>query len=99
LARENASAAMQTLIEISKDKRAPQPSRIAASAVILDRGYGKSSQVTMSANLNTGKANEITGDELDKRIGQTLKRVEELTRRAPKAPPSEKGPRDIRKLN
>jgi hypothetical protein len=92
LARESASDAMKTLIEISQNKRAPEPARIAASAVILDRGYGKASQVTMSASLNNGKAKEITGDELERRIRNTLKRVEELTTGVPKAPQGKKRP-------
>jgi hypothetical protein len=99
LARENAVDAMQTLIDISKNPRAPEPSRIAASAVILDRGYGKASQVTMSANLTNGKATDLTGDQLDKRIEQALKRVEDITTRAPKAPASKKRPDNLRKLH
>src|SRR5258705_128252 len=51
LARENATAAMHTLVEIVKNKRAPEANRIAASAVILDRGYGKASQVSITASV------------------------------------------------
>lgn len=99
LARENATAAMRTLIEISKNKRAPEATRIAASAVILDRGYGKASQTSFTANVGNGKTSDIPGEELDKRVEQALKRVEDLTRRAPKAQPRPQRPADIRKLN
>jgi hypothetical protein len=99
LARENATAAMQTLIEISKNKRAPEATRIAASAVILDRGYGKASQTSITANVTNGKASDITSDELDKRVTSALKRVETLTNRAPKAGASKKGSVDLRKYN
>jgi len=99
LARENATAAMQTLIEISKNKRAPEATRIAASAVILDRGYGKASQTSITANVTNGKASDITSDELDKRVNSALKRVEALTSRTPKAGTSKKGPTDLRKYN
>jgi len=99
LARENAVDAMKTLINISQDERAPHPSRIAASAVILERGYGKSSQVTMSASLTSEKSKDLTGDELARRIDKTLKRVEELTTRAPEAPKSKNRPNDLRKLH
>ena len=99
LARENATAAMQTLIEISKNKRAPEATRIAASAVILDRGYGKASQTSITANVTNGKASDITSDELDKRVTSALKRVEELTNRARKAGTSQKRPTNLREYN
>ncbi len=99
LARENATAAMHTLIEIAKNKRAPEANRIAASAVILDRGYGKSSQMTITANVSNGKADNIDSTELDKRISRALKRVEDLTNRTPKAGTGQKRPVDLRKYN
>jgi hypothetical protein len=99
LARENATAAMQTLIEISKNKRAPEANRIAASSVILDRGYGKSSHVNITASVGNGKADSIDSTELDKRIGRALKRVEDLTNRTPKAGTGQKRPADLRKYN
>lgn len=85
VARENASLAMKTLAEISGNKRAPESSRIAASSVILDRAYGKASQTSITASVSNGKESEIDSVELDKRIKQALKRVEDLTNRAPKA--------------
>jgi hypothetical protein len=100
LARENAAAAMETLVEISINKRAPEPARIAASQVILDRAYGKASQTSITANISNGtNTKEIDSTELDKRINQTLKRVEELTNRAPKAGKSKKRPVDLRFVN
>lgn len=99
LARENATAAMQTLIEISKNKRAPEATRIAASAVILDRGYGKASQTSITANVTNGKASDIGSTELDKRIESALKRVEEVTNRTPKAGTGQKRSVDLRKYN
>lgn len=99
IARENATLAMQTLVEISKNKRAPEATRIAASAVILDRAYGKASQTTISANVTNGKKSDLTSTDLDKRIDQALRRAEELTTRKAEAPKSEKRPTDIRKYN
>lgn len=99
LARKNATLAMQTLIEISQNKRAPEATRIAASSVILDRGYGKASQTSITASVIDGKAKDINSAELDTRINRALKRVEDLTNRAPKAGPSKERPADIRKLN
>jgi hypothetical protein len=96
LARENATAAMQTLIEISLNKRAPEATRIAASAHILDRGYGKASQTSITANVSNGKTSDLDSTELDKRISSALKRAEELTNRAPKAGTSKKRSTDFR---
>jgi hypothetical protein len=100
MARENASVAMNTLVEISKNKRAPEAPRIAASQVILDRAYGKASQTSITANVTSnGKKSDLDGTELNKRIDSTLKRVEELTNRAPKAGTSQKRPINLRKYN
>lgn len=99
LARESAKLAMETLIEISGNKRAPEANRIAASAVILDRAYGKASQTSITANVSNGKTKDLDSTELDTRINRALKRVEELTNRAPKAGPSQKRPADLRKYN
>ncbi len=99
LARENATAAMRTLIEIAKNKRAPEANRIAASAVILDRGYGKASHVSITASVTNGKADNIDSVDLDKRISRALKRVEDLTNRTPKAGTGQKRPVDLRKYN
>lgn len=99
IARENASLAMKTLADISADKRAPQSSRIAASSVILDRAYGKASQTSITANVSHGKESEIDSNELDRRIKHALKRVEDLTNRAPKAGTGKDRPVNIRLYN
>lgn len=99
MARENATLAMQTLSEIARNKRAPEPSRIAASAVILDRAYGKASQTSITASVTNGKESDIDGPELDKRIKQALKRVEDLTNRAPKKRARPDSPADRSKLH
>jgi hypothetical protein len=99
MARENATAAMETLAEISKSKRAPEATRIAASAVILDRAYGKASQTSITANVTNGKTSEIDGNELSKRIDHALKRVADLTTRAPKAPAGKNRSPNLRKLH
>jgi hypothetical protein len=99
LARENAVEAMEALIDILKDPRSPHPSRIAAASVVLDRGYGKASQTTISANIGNGTTKELTGDELERRIGAALKRVEAITTGASKAGTSKAGSGHLRKLN
>ena len=99
VARENAALAMKTLAEISGNKRAPESSRIAASAVILDRAYGKASQTSITASVTNGKESEIDSVELDKRIKQALKRVEDLTNRAPKKRTRPDRPANLRLYN
>lgn len=99
IARENATLAMDTLVEISKNKRAPEATRIAASSVILDRAYGKASQTSITANVTNGKTSDIDGQSLSKRIDHALKRVADLTNRVPKKAPSQKRPVDLRLYN
>lgn len=99
IARENATMAMQTLAEISGNKRAPEATRIAASAVILDRAYGKASQTSITASVTSGKADEVTGEQLSKRIDSALKRVADITDRTPKKAASKNGSVDLRKYN
>lgn len=99
IARENATLAMNTLVEISGNPRAPEATRIAASSVILDRAYGKASQTSITANIGNGKTNELSADELDKRVERALKRVEDITNRTPKAQPRKKRPVNLRLYN
>lgn len=89
-ARENSDLAMNTLIEIAGNTRAPEATRIAAATAIMDRGYGKASQTSITASVSGGKASDLNADELDKRTQQALKRVEELTNRTRKAGPGKK---------
>ena len=99
IARENATLAMNTLVEISGNHRAPETTRIAASVAILDRAYGRASQTSITANVSDGKKSDLNATELDKRINQALKRAEELTKRAPEKGKSEERPADLRKFN
>ena len=99
IARESAENAMATLKEICKNKRAPEATRIAASAVILDRGYGKASQTSITANVTNGKARNITADELNRQTTAALKQVEKLTKQTPKERASAERPTDLRKYN
>ena len=99
IARVNAKGAMEALVAIVNSKHAPEASRIAAAQVILDRGYGKASQTTFSANVSDGKTSEITADELEQRVNRALRRVEELTGRAPKAPKGKNKSLNVRKCH
>lgn len=100
MARVNATRAMRNLIDIMSNPRSPEAARIAAAAIVLDRGYGKASQTNINANVNAnGKENEIDSSTLDDRIGRALKRVEELTGGARKAAAGKKRSSDVRKYH
>jgi len=97
IARTHADQAMRRLAEIINDPEVPESVAIVAAQVILDRAYGKASQTNINANVDAnGKPSEITSGELNQRIEQTLKRVEELTGGVPKAPKSKERPVDLR---
>lgn len=98
-ARENADLAMETLIEIAGNKRAPEATRIAAATAIMDRGYGKASQTSITASLTGDKAKDISADELDKRTSAALKRVEELTNRTRKTRTGKKKPAHLQQYH
>lgn len=62
-AREYSKEAMETLVEIMRDKKAPQAARGVASNSILDRAYGKPLQSNVVANLGAGKRPEQMSDD------------------------------------
>lgn len=45
LARKETAASLRTLAEIRDDKKAVAPARVAASTALLDRGWGKPTQM------------------------------------------------------
>ena len=100
IARRSAPEALKALDTILKSEVASDMAKIAAANTILDRGYGKSTQVNVNASVNTdGKPQEIDGKELDKRIISTLNRVEAITGRKREKIQSEERPADVRVLN
>ncbi len=50
-ARQHTLAAVETLVSVMKDLKAPHSARVAAANGILDRGYGKATQ-HIEANVN-----------------------------------------------
>jgi len=61
LAKEASEDAINTLVEIMKDKAAPPAARASAANAILDRGWGKPQQ-TIEATVN--KFEQMTDAEL-----------------------------------
>ena len=63
LARQHTPEAIETLVEIMRNKKAAPAARALASNSILDRGYGKPPQ-SLEAKINRGSIREMTDEEL-----------------------------------
>lgn len=105
-ARRYAVDALKALQEIVRSPISADVARISAAQTLLDRGYGRPTQTNVNATVNTdGKPQEITDQELNRRIEESLRAVEDITRAAgtPKRKrekiQSEDRPADIRKLH
>jgi hypothetical protein len=99
LGRKNADAVMRRLANIAISSP-NETAAIAAAQVILDRSYGKANQTNINANIDAnGKETDISQKELDTRIDQVLKRVENLTGGKTEAPASQEQSIDLRKLD
>jgi hypothetical protein len=97
--RRSAEQVMARLAEIAINSP-NETAAIAAGVVVLDRSYGKANQTNITASIDAnGAAKDISQEELNTRIEQTLKRVEALTGGATKAPKSQKPAIDLRKLD
>jgi len=95
-ARQHAAAAMRRAAEIMEHSY-NEAAALAAATLILDRAYGKANQTNINTNIDAnGKATDVSGKELDTRIEQALKRVEQLTGGKTKAPEGKEQPADIR---
>jgi hypothetical protein len=97
LARKFALAGIEEAAKIAGSPSSKDSDKLAAINLLLDRAFGKATQTSINAVLDAnGKPSEVTGKELDERIAEALKRVEDLTGRTPKTPKSEKRLDDIR---
>ena len=68
LAKAHSKEAVETLIAVMQDKKAPHSSRLLAANSLLDRGWGKPQQ-TIDANVTTN-FDGMTDDELRKFIAR-----------------------------
>jgi hypothetical protein len=72
--------------------------KLQAIQMLWDRGYGKPAATTVNINQNMdAKPSQLDAESLDKRIADTLNRVEKLTRES--SEDGDKRPTDIRKYN
>ena len=63
LARQYATEALKTLVDISRDEKAPPAARVAAANAILDRGYGKPTQA-VSQTFTRADPSTLSDEEL-----------------------------------
>ena len=100
LARMHADQAMRRMAEIINNPHSQENLVIAAAEVIFNRAYGKPNQTNTNLNVDAnGKPAEVSGTELNQRIAQALKRVEDITGRAGEAAKGKKQPANLRKLD
>ena len=70
LARESAIEALQVLIQIMQNEKAPPNARVAAANTLLDRAYGKAPTFNTSDTHAFKRAIDMTDDELAAIIGR-----------------------------
>lgn len=100
LAAMHAPEAIKVIAEIMKDVKTLDAVRIVAANALIDRGYGKATQMSVTATVNAdGKTSEIDDKELTSRINSALERVERITGREKQPPKSEERSTDVRKLH
>src|SRR5690606_2424174 len=59
LARKDAKKAIEALVEVISDKKAPPSARVSAAAELLDRGFGRAPQhVDLNATVSFSQAFE-----------------------------------------
>ena len=64
LARQYRAEAIETLVTIMRDEKAPPAARSHAANSVLDRGYGRPPQAVINANVERKSALDYTDDEL-----------------------------------
>jgi hypothetical protein len=64
LARQHSAEAIETLVAIMQNEKAPPAARAHAANSILDRGYGRPPQAVINANVASKRALDYTDDEL-----------------------------------
>lgn len=62
LARAKTQQAINTLVSIMTSKKAPAAARVTAACALLDRGYGKPTQVTELTGADGGPIETMVSD-------------------------------------
>jgi hypothetical protein len=100
LAAKHAPSAIKVIADIMNNPKTLDAVRLAAANALVDRGYGKSTQTSVTATVNAdGKPSEVDDKTLDERIKSALTRIERVAGRETKPPPREKRSINVRKLH
>lgn len=98
--RENAEALLNELLRLALDGDTSEPTKLNAIQQLMDRGYGKATQTTVNANLNADtKVKDIAANDLERRIEQTLERIEGTAGGVQEKAEGTERSVDLRKLN
>lgn len=100
LAREFSERAMRVAVAIMENPDAPDSARLQAVEMIHNRGYGKAPVVNTNLNVDmSAKPSELNAPDLDRRIAETLDRVERLTKREEQTSTGEERPTHLREYH
>ncbi len=92
LAKERSQEALEVLVTLMMNKKAPPSARITAACAVLDRGFGRpgsSLEVTGKGNAPLLKAAEMSNLELARRVAFLLKLGEREASQRPNSPDHE----------
>lgn len=100
LARELATKAMQSLVDILDNEDSADTAKLQAIQMILDRGFGKPAATVLNFNQSMdAKPSQLDDRSLDQRTKDALSRIERLTSGASEEAESKERPSDLRKYN
>ena len=72
LARDHTQAAIEALVSVLDDKKAPASARVQAASAVLDRGWGRPTQ-----NIEASVSKSFLADELDAAVRREEARLRE----------------------
>jgi hypothetical protein len=100
LARRFALDAMKALADVLANPNSADTAKITAANAILDRAYGKAASTNLNVNANMdANPRDLDPADLDRRIADTLTRVENLTELATKEVKGERRIINLRDYN
>jgi hypothetical protein len=99
MARQTAVQALEVIKDVLMNGERDSD-KLSAANIVLERAYGKSTQINVNDNVNrNGTKEEVSSAELDKRIETALGRVEELAGRKAKPAKGAHRPVNLRQRN
>lgn len=100
LCATKARRAIKVLEAIMESDRAPDQARITAAQALIERAFGKATQMNVTAMVESdAKASEIDDKTLSTRIDETIARIERIAGGETKPPQREKRSINVRQLH